>query len=337
MKKHRTIPIFVPHLGCPNDCSFCNQKKITGADTMVSAGDVKAKIEEYLATMDRCENDIEVGFFGGSFTGISAKMQEELLGAANEFLKNGDIDGIRLSTRPDYIDEVTLKRLKSYGVTTVELGVQSMNDDVLKKNLRGHTVKDIILASDMIRGYGINLGHQVMPGLPGDTPEIFEQTVRKSIELKPDCVRIYPTLVIRDTLLARWYSEGEYKPLELSDAIKQCKYAVKEYRKANVNVIRTGLLGSDNINTDADIIAGPCHPAFGELVESALVYDEISNELSDYNGKSVDIYVNPRFVSVMVGHKRENIERWKSELGLSDINILQDENVKPGEWRIICI
>lgn len=337
MKKHRTIPIFVPHLGCPNDCSFCNQKKITGADTEVFAGDVTAKIKEYLTTIDRNENDIEVGFFGGSFTGISAKMQEELLGVAYSFLKNGDIDGIRLSTRPDYIDEDTLNRLKRFGVTTVELGVQSMNDDVLRKNLRGHTSEDIVLASDMIRSYGINLGHQVMPGLPGDTSEIFAQTVRKSIELKPDCVRIYPTLVIKDTLLARWYSEGEYKPLELSDAIEQCKYAVKEYRKANVNVIRTGLLGSDNINTDADVIAGPCHPAFGELVESAIVYDDISSELSDYRGKSVALYVNPRSVSVMVGHKRENIERWKKECELQKIDVVQDENVKLGEWRTVCI
>ena len=337
MKKHRTIPIFVPHLGCPNDCSFCNQKKITGADTAVSALDVTAKIKEYLVTMDRSENDIEVGFFGGSFTGISAKMQEELLDAAYSFLKDGDIDGIRLSTRPDYIDETTLKRLKSYGVTTVELGVQSMNDDVLSKNLRGHTVDDIVLASDMIRRFGINLGHQVMPGLPGDTPEIFAETVRKSIELKPDCVRIYPTLVIRDTLLARWYREGEYKPLELSDAIKQCKYAVKEYRKANVNVIRTGLLGSDNINTDADVIAGPCHPAFGELVESALVYDEVSSELLNCREENVLIYVNPRFVSVMVGQKRENIERWKKEFELKKLDVVQDENVKLGEWRIVCI
>ena len=337
MKKHRTIPIFVPHLGCPNDCSFCNQKKITGTDTDVSAEDVTAKIEGYLKTMDKNENIIEVGFFGGSFTGISASMQEKLLGATYTFLKNGDIDGIRLSTRPDYIDEITLNRLKSFGVTTIELGVQSMDDEVLKKNLRGHTAADVVFASELIKIYDIKLGHQVMPGLPGDTYDTFKETVRKSIELKPDCVRLYPTLVIRDTLLARWYKEGEYEPLSLKEAVNQCKFAANEYRKANINVIRIGLLGSENINTEADVISGPCHPAFGELVESAIVYDEVFSELLNCVKKNVAIYVNPRFVSVMVGQKRENIESWKKEFELKKLDIVQDENVKLGEWRIVCI
>lgn len=337
MKKHRTIPIFVPHLGCPNDCSFCNQKKITGADTTTTAQTVRDTVTNYLKTIDRANATIEVGFFGGSFTGIDSAVQEELLSAAFHFLERGKIDGIRLSTRPDYIDKETLSRLKRFGVSTVELGVQSMIDRVLAKNLRGHTAADTVRASHMIKESGIGLGHQIMPGLPGDSAESFAETVGKSIALAPDCTRIYPTLVIRDTLLARWYSEGSYTPLSLDEAVSQSKEALKAYRKANITVIRVGLLGSDSINTEADVLAGPYHPAFGELVESALVYDEMAAELLKHKGKAVQIRVHPRFVSVLVGQRRENIKHWSRNFMLREIHVVQDESIALGEWRIVCI
>ncbi len=337
MKKHINIPIFVPHLGCPNDCSFCNQKKITGARTTVTAKDVENIVKSHLATINSDLCEVEIGFFGGSFTGIEPKQQEELLGAAYKFLEKGKISGIRLSTRPDYIGETILDRLKKYGVTTVELGVQSMEDAVLKKNMRGHTAKDTILASELIKSYNIGLGHQLMLGLPGDTKETAIKTAKKSIELKPDCVRIYPTLVIRDTMLAHWYENGSYLPLTLKDAVNQCKEILKLLRQADINVIRMGLLSSDNINPDADVLAGPYHPSFGELVESELLYDALCEQIAKISGKSIEISVNPRFVSTLVGCKKENIKRLKEVFSLRDIKIVQDESIKLGNWRVKCI
>ena len=336
--KKRTIPVFVPHLGCPNDCSFCNQKKITGIEKKsVSADDVHRIVSQHLKTIEREHAHIEIGFFGGSFTGIDKALQEELLGAAQSYLKAGKIDGIRLSTRPDYIDEETIERLQSFGVTTVELGVQSMDDEVLIKNLRGHTAEDTVRASRLIKNSGIALGHQVMPGLYGDSPEGFRETVQKSIALSPDCVRIYPTLVIRDTRLCEWYRAGKFTPLSLSEAVDQSKEAVLAYRAHGISVIRVGLLASDTISVDADVVAGPYHPAFGELVESAIVCDAIISELSEKNEESVEIKVHPHFVSTLVGEKRGNIKKIQETYPSLQIKIVQDDAINFGEWRILCI
>ncbi len=337
MRKHKTIPVFVPHFGCPNNCSFCNQKKITGMACPVTPEMAEKTIEESLKTIDRTSCSVEVGFFGGSFTGIPAREQEALLAAAYRFADTGKIDGIRLSTRPDYIDETVLSRLKHYGVTMVELGVQSMDEDVLRKNLRGHTAEDAVRASQMIRAAGIRLGHQVMLGLPSDNREKALKSVRQLIRLKPDCARIYPTLVIRDTLLAQWYQNGSYTPLHLAEAVDLSKEVLKRFRAAKVQVIRVGLMNSDGIKIGEDVLAGPYHPAFGELVESALVYDSVSQELKKNAGKTLQIAVHPRFVSAFVGLKRENINRWKLDFALKEIRIIQDEQVKYGEWRILCI
>lgn len=340
MKRHVTIPIFVPHLGCPNDCSFCNQKKITGVQEPVLPETVASIAGQYLHTVSRAETVVEIGFFGGSFTGIPEEQQEALLSAAYSFAERGMIDGIRLSTRPDYIDEAVLKRLLRYGVTTVELGVQSMDDGVLKKNLRGHTAADTVLASEMIRSYGLGLGHQVMLGLPGDSADTARKSVAKMIALSPACARIYPTLVIRDTLLARWYREGSYTPLSLAEAVRQSKEALRQFREAGVRVIRVGLLNSESISTERDVLAGPFHPAFGELVESALTYDGLAGELSkmeETEGKTLQIVVHPRFVSTLVGCKKGNLKSLISQFMLRDVRVVQDESVEIGGWRMLCI
>lgn len=207
MKKEYIIPIFVPNLGCPNDCTFCNQKKISGEQKQVTAEDVRKTVEYYLKNFKDDSKYVEIAFFGGSFTGIDKDKQIELLEAANEFIKSKQVSSIRISTRPDYIDRKTLKLLKKYHVKTIELGVQSSNDYILKKSKRGHTFKDVVKASKLIRFYGFTLGHQMMVGLPESTEHDEINTARDLIKLKPKIVRIYPVLVIKGTELAREYSK----------------------------------------------------------------------------------------------------------------------------------
>ena len=243
--KTYNIPIFVPHRGCPFDCVFCNQKRITGTQKEVTADDVHNIIGEYLKTLPSKNRRIEAAFFGGSFTGIPINEQSELLAAANEYLKKGDIDGIRLSTRPDYIDKEILDNLLKYGVTTIELGVQSMDDSVLKSSNRGHTREDVINAVKLIKEYPFTLGLQMMTGLPGDTDEKSLYTADEIIKLKPDIVRIYPTLTIKDTFLEKMYLTGKYKPQSVDEAVNLAKQLLLKFEKNNITVIRVGLQSTD--------------------------------------------------------------------------------------------
>ena len=248
MKKQYIIPIFVPHLGCPNDCVFCNQKSISGQTKQVTGEDVKKTIENHLKYVK--ENSIvEVAFFGGSFTGIEKEKQIELLSAANEYIKNKKVQSIRISTRPDYINRDILKTLKKYKVKTIELGVQSANDYILKKAERGHTFEDVKKASKMIRFYGFNLGHQMMVGLPESTHLDEINTAKQLIKLKPKMVRIYPVLVIKGTKLEKDYNDGKYKALTVVQAVETCKELVKLFVKKKIEVIRIGLQPTDVISS----------------------------------------------------------------------------------------
>ena len=268
--KHRTIPIFVPHMGCPNDCSFCNQRKITGQATSVTKEDVKKQIINALQTMPNDTDCVEIGFFGGSFTGIDESIRNDFLHVAKSYVDSGVVHAIRLSTRPDYIDEEILKGLKEFKVTTVELGAQSMNDEVLALNRRGHTSEDTIRASELIKDFGINLGLQMMTGLYGDTNDTCMESLEKIISLKPDCVRIYPTLVLSGTYLDKLYKSVEYKPQTLDEAVSLCADLKERFDEEKIQIIRIGLMASDNINPDADVVAGPYHPSIGELVQSEI-------------------------------------------------------------------
>ena len=220
MKKQYIIPIFVPHLGCPNECIFCNQRKISGQLKNVTEQEVRDTIETYLDMFKEKKTYKEVAFFGGSFTGIDIALQDTLLGVAYEYVKKKQIDGIRISTRPDYINRETLKRLKKFKVKTIELGVQSTNDYILKRSKRGHTYQDVKRASRLIRFYGFTLGHQMMVGLPESTRLDELNTAKDLAKLKPKIVRIYPVLVIKDTELEVEYKRGEYVPLELKEQHK---------------------------------------------------------------------------------------------------------------------
>lgn len=338
MKKQYIIPIFVPHLGCPNDCVFCNQKSISGQTKQVTKEDVKNIIEEHLKYIKK-DSKVEVAFFGGSFTGIEEEKQIELLEAAYEYIKNKKIDSIRISTRPDYINREILKRLKKYKVKTIELGVQSANDYILKKAGRGHTFEDVIKASKLIRWYGFDLGHQMMVGLPESTTVDEINTAKQLIKLKPKMVRIYPVLVIKNTKLEKDYNEGKYKPLTVTQAVEVCKELVKLFVKKHIEVIRIGLQPTDTItnpdNDKSEVVAGPFHPAFRQLVESGMWYDVIVEKIKQLNTKvkEVVVTVNPADVNNVIGQRKDNINNLRD---VYDVNLIvkADEKIKQGKSKI---
>lgn len=247
MKKQYIIPIFVPHLGCPNECTFCNQRKISGQIKNVTEQEVRNTIESYLDMFKEKNAYKEVAFFGGSFTGIDVETQNKLLGVAYEYIKAKKINGIRISTRPDYIDRETLKRLKKFKVKTIELGVQSTNNYILQKCKRGHTYEDVKKASRLIRLYGFHLGHQMMVGLPESTRLDELNTARDLVKLRPQMVRIYPVLVIRETELEQSYLKGDFEPLEVGQAVGICKELSQFFKRKRVKVIRIGLQSTDTI------------------------------------------------------------------------------------------
>ena len=333
MRANYVIPIFVPHLGCPNDCTFCNQKSISGQQKQVTSKDVSEQIEFYLKNFKEKDAYVEVAFFGGSFTGIPKEKQEELLSQAYKYIESGKVNSIRISTRPDYINKDILKLLKKYKVKTIELGVQSSNDYILKKCRRGHTFEDVKKASKLIRWNGFILGHQMMVGLPESTRLDELNTAKDLAKLKPKIMRIYPVLVIKNTQLANEYEEGNYEPLALSQAVEICKELNYYFNKKNINVIRTGLQNTDIISqpTDAksEVLAGPYHEAFGQLVQDAMWYDSIVEKIKSFNVKvkEVEIIANPQDINNVVGHKKENIEKLKNIYDV-DVKIKIDEEQK---------
>ena len=274
-KNYYIIPLFVPQEGCPHKCVFCNQDRITGSKESVTAKTVYDTVEEYLETINNKDATIEISFFGGTFTGIREEKQRELLSVAKEYKDKGLIDKIRMSTRPDYINDYILSYLQEYSVDIIELGVQSLVGDVLIGAGRGHTIKQVEDASKLIKEYGFTLGHQIMPGLPRDNFEKDIETVKRSISMKPDICRIYPSLVIKDTPMAVMYNRGEYIPYTLDEAVSICKKLYKMYLEAGVQVIRIGLQPTDTITEGKDIVDGPFHPAFRELVEGSFISDRI--------------------------------------------------------------
>lgn len=339
MKKQYIIPIFVPHLGCSNDCIFCNQKSISGQKTQMTKQEAKKIIDNYLKNMENEEAQIEIAFFGGSFTAIEKEKQEELLQVAYEYVKNGKVKSIRISTRPDCIDKETLKRLKKYKVKTIELGVQSANDYILQRSNRGHNFENVKKASKMIRYNGFTLGHQMMVGLPESTRIDEINTAKALIKLKPKMVRIYPVLVVKNTKLEKEYKEGKYEPLSVVQAVETCKELVRLFADKKIDVIRVGLQNTDEITDPSEkkseVVAGPYHPAFRQLVESNLWYDAILAKIKKLNTKvkEVEVTVNPHDSNNVIGHKKENVQKLK-ELYDVDLILKQDENMKQGKLKL---
>ncbi len=333
MEKHKNLSIFVPHEGCPNQCSFCDQKKISGTQTPPSPDYVRELCDEFLPQDSEKGQSYEIAFFGGSFTAIDRGYMLALLDAAYPYVKEGRAAGIRLSTRPDAIDREILDILKSHGVTAIELGAQSMQDDVLKVNLRGHTVEDVFTASRLIKEYGFSLGLQMMPGLYGqaDYMQCAVDTAEKFIRIKPDTVRIYPTLTLKDTLLESLYQKGMYTPLTVQQAVEICAVLVKMFNRENIKIIKLGLHADTGLENS--LVAGPYHPAIKELVYSHIMLENFTQDLQKREKGRYIICVNSRKHSQATGQKKANIMALK-RLGY-DVTIKDDNSLTSDNYIII--
>jgi histone acetyltransferase (RNA polymerase elongator complex component) len=274
-KKPLIVPVFIPHQGCPHHCVFCDQRAVTGtAAVPPSPKDVTGRVQDFLHYRREYHSPVEIAFYGGSFTGLPPDYQEQLLKTARHFILKGPVHAIRLSTRPDMIHEKNIDLLKSYHVTTVELGAQSMDDRVLIASRRGHTASDTVRAVQLLRDYGMKVGLQIMPGLPGDTEQSIRDTGRKIALLRPDIVRIYPTVVLSKSYLARLYQQRRYLPLTLQQGVRLAKELLCLFNHHGISVIRIGLQASDSLEGPDGIIAGPFHPSFGHLVHAAVFFDK---------------------------------------------------------------
>lgn len=323
------IPIFVPHKGCPHDCVFCNQKHITGTTEDTTKEDVKRIIEEHISTIDK-DSYSEVAFFGGSFTGIEICKQTELMEAAYTYVKEGRVSGLRCSTRPDYITDEILSNLKNYGMKCIELGVQSTDPEVLINSNRGHTYDDVVGAAQLIKKWGIELGVQMMLGLPGDNIDKMIKTAKDLISLNPTCVRIYPTLVVRDTYLHQMYQKGEYSPLELEECVEYLSIIMPMFKRAGINIIRVGLQTTDDINEST--VNGPYHPAIRELAESRIIRNAMIPHIKDITSLA-EVFCAPSLVSKVIGHHRSNKEFFAREYGV-EIKVICDKKIDTDKLKI---
>ena len=316
-KKEYIIPIFIPFLGCPHDCAFCNQVKITNYKDSINKENTIKQIDQYLSYFPNNDNPKEIAFFGGSFTGLETNIMISYLEIALTYKKKGIIDRIRLSTRPDYINNSILDILKKYEVDVIELGIQSLDNKILKANERGHSKEDSIKASKLIKDYGFKLGHQIMPGLYKDSYDSSIKTGLESIKMNPDMVRVYPTLVIKDTKLERLYKENLYKPLTLDEAIDISSKLYMIYSYKNIPVIRIGLQPTENINDKKDVVAGPFHPSIRQLVESNIhkIYLEELIKKFDFK-ENIKIHVPNREISIIAGNKKSNKDYLYKNYGL---------------------
>lgn len=328
------VPFFIPHAGCPHQCVFCNQKNITGQSRPADLSSIPHTINKYLKTGAKNE-PAHIAFYGGSFTALPQETQKAYLEAARPFIRSGQVNGIRLSTRPDCITGEILSLLGEYHVHTVELGVQSMDDRVLTLSGRGHGAADTVHAVMLLREYAFSIGLQLMPGLPGDSAGIFQETVNKVIELKPDFVRLYPALVIQGTPLEQMYSAGRYTPLSLDEAVALCRTALVRFEEAGIPVMRIGLQPTEELERPGAVIAGPYHPAFGQLVESLIFLDKMRAVLmkgKTGNGMAT-LYVNASDISSATGQKRSNVTILKKEFSLRSIRIRSRPDVPRGAVR----
>lgn len=319
--KHANISIFIPHIGCPHKCSFCDQRTISGTQKAPTGAEVREICSKALAESKSPENT-EIAFFGGSFTAIPKSYMCELLSAVQDFIGEGKFKGIRISTRPDYITPEILDILKKYGVTSIELGAQSMSDRVLEANERGHTAEDVYKASDLIKSYGFELGLQMMIGLYESTADDELATMEKIIEIHPDTVRIYPVVVLKNTKLGELYQSGIYKMFTFEDVVNMSSSAMAEFERNSIRVIKCGLHASEFV--EKDMLGGFYHPAFRELCEGLIYMYNMEYHINKTDRNYI-FAVNSKCISKAVGQKKSNIEYF-SRQGIN-IKIIGDENI----------
>lgn len=320
--KHINVALFVPDEGCTHHCSFCNQKTISGKSKRLEVSEIDSAVK--IALNSAGCNEGEIAFFGGSFTAIDRKYMISLLERAHFYVSQGLFRGIRISTRPDCINEEIISLLKKYGVTAVELGCQSMDDDVLKLNTRGHSSNDVVFSSELLKKEGFELGLQMMTGLYGDTEEKAIETAKKIISISPDTVRIYPTVVLEGTRLCELYKKGEYTPQSVEEAAELCKKLLLMFEEKGIKVIRLGLHSGGNV--EEGFVTGAYHPAFREICESKIYLDKVISQIKEkalLKGK-IEITVGDRYVSIMTGQKRCNITLL-NEMGYK-VKIIKDKD-----------
>lgn len=322
------IPVFIPHLGCPHQCVFCNQRAITGMTaTPPTADQIRAEVGRFLSYGKKRHTITQISFFGGSFLGLDKPCVTGMLEAATSFVRQKTVHSLRFSTRPDTIRPHTLAWIAPFPVSTVELGVQSMNNQVLEASGRGHTAADTLEAAAMLKQRGYQLGLQMMVGLPEDDAAGAMQTARHLADLAPDFIRIYPTLVLKGSPLAAWFRQGRYRPLTLASGVTLAKQLYLFFRSRGIPVIRMGLQASDGLTETNDLIAGPYHPAFGHLVHGEIALDAIASALRGMERlpDPLPIATHPTMISRVQGLNKQNIRRLKSAFDLKKIVLHQDQ------------
>lgn len=329
------IPVFIPHAGCPHRCIFCNQKTVTGEQKKIPSRDeLKQIITAFLNYKGKKRGRVQIAFYGGNFLGLDTGIIEQLLRVAAKYVEKGFADGIRFSTRPDTVDNEQLDIIKNYPVSTIELGVQSMDDEVLKLAKRGHTSFDTINAVCLLKKRNYKTGLQMMIGLPGDDEGRSVSTAHRISELFPDFVRIYPAVVLEGSGLAGMYKRGEYAPLSLEEGVSVSKKCYLVFRENNIKVIRIGLQATEDLEDGVSILAGPYHPSFGHLVYSAIFLDKIIGCLRPESSlpDKITIRVHPKSISECRGLKNSNINKIKTLFDIRTVNVIPDPSLPPGEF-----
>lgn len=324
-------------MGCPHRCVFCDQTAITGhKNGALSPQQVQDTITQFLGFKGRRRGPVEAAFYGGNFLGLPAPDQESLLDTAQGFVEKGLVESIRFSTRPDTVTRSTLRALTPYTVRAIEVGAQSMDDTVLALSRRGHTAAHTAESVKLLKDHGLRVGLQIMPGLPGDTPASILETGCRAAELRPDFVRIYPTVVVRNTLLEKWYALRRFKPLSLAEAVDLTKKLYILLTDCGIEVIRMGLQPSGNLLEGGHVVAGPFHPAFGHLVHSAIFLDRAAQAFESQPGLSerVVIKVYPRDLSRLMGLNKDNIKRLSKRFHLEELRVMPDPAVPENTVRV---
>jgi len=317
-KKRITIPVFIPHSGCPHACVFCNQWSVTGVTEKNTSEALHETVEKYLSDIPGTIEKVEIAFFGGSFTAIPYNEQIEYLSAVEPYIKNGIISSVRISTRPDYIDKTGLDILKKYHVETVELGVQSFSDEVLNASGRGHGSGDVYVAVSLLKKYGFRTGIQLMPGLPEDSYARSIMSAESTLKLMPDDVRIYPAVVLKDTVMEKLFNENKYNPLTLEEAVELCSVMYGMFIKSGISIIRMGLHPMDL--SGGKVVAGPYHEALGFLIKSryrrGIIEEIIKNDISLNTSDALSLVIPEKMKEEYIGMKKENIEYLKNKFKL---------------------